>query len=479
MLPQSLLLMAPAQHSFRRRLTLGMSGQAFARIILAGYTVVLVPLLIRAWGVDGYGQWIALTALTSYMGLSNFGLVTTSANEMVIASGANDSGRARHTFQVSVSTTVYFVLPIIALLVFALSSIPLSKGLHLTQIDASAARLIIACSGAALWFQTLRGLLVAALYATGSYGFAYYVQGGMKLCELAGIGLVVSVFSGSQVSAAVVVTSVALLELLIIGFAAQRAAPWARMNLRVFDRSWLATQAKPAIGFMVSNLATQGIMGQGPRVVLGALLGGPAVAVYAIYGTAMRFVDQLLLMLVLPLEVEIAHCAGRNNLRRIERLIVIGTHFSWTLFILVGTGLMLFGPLVFHIWTTGRIAFSHGLMALYLCLSACNLQGRVGLHALISTNRLYGPSFMMLAVALLAVGLGALLTPVFGVAGMVLGGVAGEFFNSLIVIVAVAHWLEKPARTLFGDFLDVRSSFGELRARSLDVLHRLRPVPRL
>jgi hypothetical protein len=467
--------MAEGRPSLLRRLTIGVSGQAFARLILAGYTVVLVPLLIRAWGVDGYGQWLALTALTSYMGLSNFGLVTTSANEMVIASGASDFVRAGHTYQVSVNLTIYIVLPIIALLVLLLSIVPVSRGLNLTQIDASSAHLIIAFSGAALWFQTLRGLMVAALYATGSYGYAYYVQGIMKLCELGGIAIIVSVFAGSQLSAAMVVTGVALLELLIIALSARRAAPWARLDLRVFDRTWMSKQAKPAIGFMVSNLATQGVMAQGPRIALGALLGGPAVAVYAIYGTAIRFADQLLLMLVLPLEVEIAHSAGRNDLRRIERLIIVGTHISWALFLAVASAIMVCGPWVFRVWTTGRIEFSYSLMALYICMSAANLQGRVSLHALISTNRLYGPSFVMLGVALSAVGLGALLTVPIGVGGMVIGGIVGEAVNSGIVLTAISTWLRRPLCTVFRDFLDFHSSISELRERSIALLRRFRP----
>jgi len=463
------------QRGFLGRITIGMSGQAFSRIMQAGYTILLVPLLIRAWGVDGYGQWIALTALTSYMGLSNFGLVTTSANEMVIASGAGDSRRARQTFQVSINLTIFFVLPLIVLLVIGLSAAPLSRGLHLSQIDSSAATKIIACSGAALWFQTLRGLMVAALYATGSYGFAYYVQGAMKLCELTGLALVVSLYSGSQVSAAFLVALVALMELLVIGVYARRAAPWARVDFRAFDRTWIASQAKPAIGFMVSNLATQGLMTQGPRVVLGALLGGPAVALYSIYATAMRFVDQLLLTLVMPLEVEIAHSSGRGDFKQIHRLIVLGTHFSWALFLCVTAGLLLFGPVVFRIWTTGRIEFSYGLMALFMCLSAANLQGRVSLHALICTNRLFGPSFLMLLFAAMAIGLGALLTRLMGVNGMVLGGIAGELINSVIVIFAVAYWLRKPPRGLLGNLLDFKGSFGELRAKSLEAWYRFRP----
>jgi O-antigen/teichoic acid export membrane protein len=467
--------MSPQQRGFLGRVTVGMSGQAFARIIQSGYTILLVPLLIRAWGVDGYGQWIALTALTSYMGLSNFGLVTTSANEMVIASGAEDSLRARKTFQVSINLTIVIVLPLILILVAGLSLMPVSRGLHLSQINSSAARVIIGCSGVTLWFQTLRGLMVAALYATGSYGFAYYVQGAMKLCELTGLALVVSFWAGSQVSAATLVALIAFVELLVIAVYARRAAPWARIDLRAFDRAWVRSQAKPAIGFMVSNLATQGLMTQGPRVVLGALLGGPAVALYSIYATAMKFVDQLLLTLVMPLEIEIAHASGRGDLKQIHRLIVFGTHIAWALFLCVTAGLLLFGPIVFRIWTTGRIEFNYGLMALFMCLSAANLQGRVSLHALISTNRLYGPSFLILICAAISIGLGALLTRLIGIDGMVLGGIGGEVINSAVVVVAVSYWLNKPVQSLLGDFFDFKGSLGQLRAKSLQAWGRLRP----
>jgi O-antigen/teichoic acid export membrane protein len=461
-------------YGFLGRLTLGMSGQAFSRGVLAAYTVVLVPLLIRAWGIDGYGQWIALTALTSYLGLSNFGLVTTSANDMVIATGANDMARAKRTFQASVNLTIYIVLPIIALLVLLLSQAPISRSLHLTQVSTSATRIIIAGLAVALWCQTLRGLMAAVLYATGSYGLAYYLQGAMKLCELIAIAVAVTAVSGSQVSAAVIVATVALVDLLTVAICAYRAAPWARIDLTVFDWTWLSAQAKPTVGFLVSNLATQGVMNQGPRLALSVLLGGAAVGIYSVYGTAMRIVDQLLLMLVLPLEVEIAHSTGRADLRRIERLIVAGTHISWILFLFVAVGLMLFGPLIFHVWTTGRIAFSYSLMALYLLMSAANLQGRVGLHALISTNRLYGPSFIMLAWGLAAVGIGTVLTPKLGIQGMVIGGIIGEILNAGVVIAAVSSWLGKPTRIVAVELLSLGDSVSELRLRAVDALGRLR-----
>ena len=327
--------------------------------------------------------------------------------------------------------------------------------------------------GAALWFQTLRGLNVAALYATGSYGFAYYVQGAVKLIELGGIAVAVAGFAGSQAAAAVVIAAAALAELLVVAVSARRAAGWARFDPLALDRAWLARHVRPAVGFMVSNFATGGIMNQGPRVVLGALLGGQAVAVYAVYGTAMRFVDQLLLTLVLPLEVEIAQCAGRRELARIYGLIIKGTHISWAMYLLVVCGLLLFGPLVFRVWTTDRIPFSYVLMGLYMVLSAANLQGRVSLHALISTNRLYGISFVLLIMAAAALGLGALLTRPMGVAGMIVGGACGEAVNALVVIAATARWLGRPAPGMIRDLLDFKGSLAQMRTQGTMLLSRL------
>ena len=189
----------------------------------------------------------------------------------------------------------------------------------------------------------------------------------------------------------------------------------------------------------------------------------------------MRFVDQLLLTLVMPLEVEIAHSSGRGDFTQIRRLIVLGTHFSWALFLCVIAGLLLFGPIVFRVWTAGRIEFSYALMALFMCLSAANLQGRVSLHALISTNRLFGPSFLMLLIAALSIGLGASLTRLMGINGMVLGGIAGEIINSAIVIVAVAAWLRLPLRDLLTNLFNFKGSFEEVRAKSLQAWYRFRP----
>lgn len=315
---------------------------------------------------------------------------------------------------------------------------------------------------------------MAALYATGRYGVGYYLAGVAKLVELAGITAVVTLRHGSPVNAAEVMAGVAVVDAAIIAAITRSGVPWARIDLRDFSWTWVKTQAKPAIGFALSNLSTMGVLIQGPRIVLAALLGGQAVAIYAIYGTAMRLMDQLLLMVVLPLEIEIAHSVGRKALDQTYRLVSLGTQFSWLLFGAVASFLMLFGPLVFYVWTHGQVRFSYGLMALYLVMSACNQLGRVSSHALSSMNRLYGLSFATLAASLTALLIGALLTFPFKIVGMVMGGVLGELANSLIVIVVLTRWMGRPISQFLLDQLNMSDSLAFARARGGALLLRLR-----
>lgn len=55
----------------------------FGRIIGAFGPILLVPLMIRAWGLDVYGEWFILTAIPAYIMLApDFGLAGAVVNRM-------------------------------------------------------------------------------------------------------------------------------------------------------------------------------------------------------------------------------------------------------------------------------------------------------------------------------------------------------------------------------------------------------------
>ena len=418
-----------------------MSSQAFTRAANALYTIGLIPLLINFWGLQGFGEWIALTALLSYASYANFGLVTTAGNEIVMAVGAGDTSRARRAYAMAVNVMLYLVLPLLAALGAAAYFLPLGDMLRLTQISNRHADLIALLILTQTWFANVRGIFASLLFARGLYARAYFIEGAVKGTELGLIAAALVLFEGRQLAVAIVIVAVQVVECAIFIALSRGIFPWARLSLGTFDRRWLKAQVKPGIGFGLSNLTTQSVLLQGPRVVLGSLLGGQAVAIYSVYATITRLLDQAVLLFAAPLEVEVAQCSERGELKRAYQLITFGTQFAWFSFAATAAVLMIFGPLIFHVWTGGRIVFSHELMALFLCVSAAAQIGRMSAHALIGSNRMYRPAAFMLPAALLALLTGSLLAVPLGVPGMVMGVVLGELAVSIIAIRAVTGWL--------------------------------------
>lgn len=448
------------RRSLSKRLIQGISGQALLRVVNALSTLALVPLMIGSWGVVGFGEWMVITSLASYISYSNFGLVTTAGNDLVMQAASGQRERARHTFQMVTNVALYVLIPLFLAIAIAASFVPFQTFMNLTVLRDQDAFLIILLSLAQVWLGTVRGIYSASLYAAGYYGLSYLIGGTAKLIEISAIAILLLFFSGHQISAAAAMCGASLLELIVVFGCSRRVSPWAVPNLRNFDLAWLRAQVKPTLGFGLGTFATQGILLNGPRVVLGAMLGGESVALYSVAVTAMRLLDQAVLLIAFPLEVEIARSTGQDNLKRAYELVVLGTQFAWLALIAGASFLLLFGPLIFHFWTHDRIAFDYSLMALLIVMSGCTQLGRISSHGLIGTNRMYGPSALMVPAALAAVALGALLTRQVGINGMVIGGILGEFAVAYIAIGALTRWLGQGPRAFLTHLLQFRGLAG-------------------
>src|SRR6267378_1844389 len=88
------------------RLSLGIGSAALFQAVNAAQAVILVPLFLRAWGAEGYGQWLALTALISYLTLADLGGQNYIANLLAMSHARGD----RERFQTTLSEAVSFFL---------------------------------------------------------------------------------------------------------------------------------------------------------------------------------------------------------------------------------------------------------------------------------------------------------------------------------------------------------------------------------
>jgi O-antigen/teichoic acid export membrane protein len=67
------------------------------QIVVVLSQIAVVPILIAAWGVAGFGTWIVLSAMPTYLGLSDFGLSISAKSDMAVRMARGDRKGAAHT----------------------------------------------------------------------------------------------------------------------------------------------------------------------------------------------------------------------------------------------------------------------------------------------------------------------------------------------------------------------------------------------
>lgn len=456
--------------SMARRILLGMSSQMIARFANALTTVALVPILISSWGVQGYGEWVALLALISYASYANFGVVTIGGNDVVMAIGARDVARAQRSFQNALTFNHIIVIPMLVAIAFFLSFLPFERILNLQQISNSNATAVAWVALLQIAFVTYRGMLGSVLNGHGKYAANYLTDGCFRLAELLAVTVAVLWLGVRQTGLASVLAVSAALELVVVFVVVRRTASgleWWR--LRPLEKSWVRALSRPAIGFSLANLSTQSILLQGPRIALGVVSGGGAVALFNVYAIVLRLADQVVMLISSPLEVEVEQAWHRDETERAYHLVVLGTQASLYLLFLCGVMLVATGPWIFPNWTAGRIPFDSNLLLFMLAVALATQLGRISANTLIAANRIFAVAGLMLPIALGTVALGAALATRWGVWGMAAALLIGELVLSFLMLRAVQAWTGAPGASVLRDLLNVR----DLARISTRVVRRL------
>jgi len=173
-----------------------------------------------------------------------------------------------------------------------------------------------------------------------------------------------------------------------------------------------------------------------------------------------------------PAGVEISHAAGRGDRRQVVRLTAVVVQLSLIAFLCVALLLEGLGPVIFDWWTRQRIDFQHGLMGLYLAMSAANMPGRVAAQVLISVNAMRLVAIAALVIALVSTALGTVLIGSLGLPAVLIAGIAGEVAISIVLLSFLSRWLALPIFGLAREVTHIEDSAAFVWARARAFLRR-------
>ena len=174
-----------------RRILGAAAANGFARVMRIAEQLLLIPLLLFAWGIDRFGEWIVLTSIAVFATLVNLGVGHAARSEIVIRYEAGDSEGASRTHFTSLVFLTLLVAVGFAGLVAITHALDIGRFVSLKAVTAEDARFVMAVVGLSalvtFYIEPLSGA-INTLDPSGIFNPAFSAMTGAGLPTSAGFG---------------------------------------------------------------------------------------------------------------------------------------------------------------------------------------------------------------------------------------------------------------------------------------------------
>lgn len=380
-----------------RRVVAGMGANSFGMAITIGIQLASLPLFLHFWDTATYGTWLILSAIPAYLSMADVGMVTAAGNKMTMAMGKDDSLEANRVFQ-SAQMFMGIVCGALALMV-----VPLMLLAPLPGVVTMDQRVALAALSIGVLVSLYGGLSEAVFkstqrYATGTMA-SNLVRGSEWLGFMAGLATV-----GSFAAVAVTGLAVRLAGTVVCMVLATRGKHGLSWGTHAADRAEIRSMFKPAVSFMAFPLANA-LSFQGVTLLVGALFGPIAVALFNTYRTIARVAVQVTAIFSHSLWPEFSRLFGQGAMATVNRLFLRSSLLSAAQSLLLSLILYLLSPWLLRIWTHGAIEFIPSLMVLMLLYAAVGGIWHIPRVLLMATNQHVSLAYWSILGGMLSVGL--------------------------------------------------------------------------
>jgi len=415
----------------KTRFWLALGSTALAQIVAMANAIFLVPLFLQAWGADGYGQWLALTALVAYLALLDLGGQAYIGNLLARTYVLGDMARFRRGLAEGVS--VYLLITAVAfLVVIVMLALPEIRLPGQVEPIGLSERMILLFLSIATLLGVPGGVYVTVYRATGRMARGIMVGNIVRSINLAiCIALLWLQITPLAYAGVLMVQAVVLTFIVIADIKRQIRAS------RNVDFGWHAAQdgwqhMRGSLGFWLIALATT-LNFQGVILLLNARGSSDMVALYATTRTAAGMIGYVSMLLGTPLVAELTFLHAQHQRDRLTQITVLAVKGLLFVSGIAALGLWLILPVVYPLWTGRQLTLQPLLLAVLLVQGVLAAGWNTSSWILLATNEHRRITFWAVANAVTTVALAWLLIPKLGVLGAAIATLCGDIFCGLLV----------------------------------------------
>jgi len=368
------------------------SGSSLRKSILANLCgvgvqllnqILLVPLFLRLWDVKLYGDWIVISAISSFFFMSDAGLNSVTSNRFTISFS---SGRKEECRSLLANNYLLIVvvgsLSLLGSLGYVLSwNIVSSLGLH--QLDRWEASYVFVM----LILQVFLGMgssVIDVIYRASSLNH--------KMVNLGNVGRLVEFFVillslVLHLRLWQMVTIYLLPRCLIFFYKAVDTRKYFAYSFHFgdVDIPLLKSMIFPSLTFMAFP-AGNAIVYQGFTLLVNKAFGAESVVLFNTTRTLCSFLRQLLSTMQQAVWPEYSIAYGKHDVARMRDLHRKAFSIAMAGGLIIGIFLLLAGPWIYRFWTHSKILFSYPLMEAFLVVTLCEVTWQTSSVCLKATN---------------------------------------------------------------------------------------------
>lgn len=410
--------------SMRARVLRAVGAHSFGMALTIGIQLVSLPLFLSYWDARTYGVWLMLSAIPSYLAMSDVGMVTVAGNRMTMALGRGDVDEANRVFQSAQVFMAFTCLAASLVVVLLVAWLPMPAG------QAADGRAAVLALSLAVLIALFGGLSEQVYRATSRSATAAMAGNLCRLAEWAG-SIAGLLLVGSFAAVALGGLLCRAAGVLYTMHHCRAGSPGLSWGWRAACRVEIRAMVGPAFALMSFPLVNA-LSFQGVTLVVGATLGAATVAMFNAYRTLARTAVQASGVLSFSVWPEFSRLSGLQDAAGLRRLFLRTLGLTTGVSLSISALLYLLAPALLRGWSHGQIGFeatAMGLMLIYAAIGGIWHTPRVLLQA---TNAYARLAVWSLPVAAALVLMSVVLARAWGVDGVTLAMLAAEVAMALL-----------------------------------------------
>jgi O-antigen/teichoic acid export membrane protein len=424
-------------------------ASAFGQVVNIINQLLLVPIYIKFWGANLYGEWLILSAAPSLIAMAgDLGFGTVAANEMNLCVAKNQRNAALKAFQNTWIVISVFSILFLLIAFLAIHYAPVNQVLNIRMIQEGHSELILLLFLLNIVVIQQNGLLMAGLRCEGNYVIGMTIGNISRATELILIVVALTVFNAQPINLVIIILSLSIITSVIYRLVLHKRSSWIQYGTAGFSLATIKQQLPLALSFL-SFPITQAFSIQGALIIVGSLLGPAVVVVFSTTRTFMNVIKQVVSTLNASIWPELTTAYGQENFEKFRKIFVTSLQVLTVALVCFNVFVWIVGKPLFLAWTKNKVdinEFFFYSFALITSMSAVwNLFGIVQG----ATNKAKKYAFYNLVSIGILIAAILMFGKPLGLTGVLLALFLSELFMLLFVVRDALGILNYPSFTSF------------------------------